>query len=101
MAVVTLHPRLEQSIADSVEQTQMGAYPVIEPQMARRILSKLKELVEDLAMRGFPPVVLCSSKIRLPFRRLTERGLPNLAVLSMNEIAPGIEVEVVGTVMLD
>ncbi len=101
IAVVTLHPRLEQSITESTEPTQMGSYPVLEPQVARQVLNKLKETVDSLTLRGFPPVVLCSSKIRLPFRRLTERFLPNLAVLSMNEIAPNVEVEVVGTVMLD
>jgi len=101
IAVVTLHPRLEQSIAESIEQTQMGSYPVLEPQVARQVLNKLKETVDNLTLRGYPPVVLCSSKIRLPFRRLTERLLPNLAVLSMNEIVPNVEVEAVGTVMLD
>jgi len=101
IAVVTLHPRLEQSVAESIEQTQMGSYPVLEPQVARQVLNKLKETVDNLALRGLPPVVLCSSKVRLPFRRLTERLLPNLAVLSMNEIAPNIEVEAVGTVMFD
>jgi len=101
ISVVTLHPKLEQAVADSTEQTQLGAYPVLEPQVARKILDKLKESVEKLTLRGLPPVVLCSSRARLPFRRLTERFLPNLAVLSLNEIAPGIEVEAVGTVMLD
>jgi flagellar biosynthesis protein FlhA len=79
----------------------LGSYPVLEPQVARQILNKLKESVENLTMRGLPPVVLCSSKVRLPFRRLTERFLPNLAVLSLNEIVSNIEVEAVGTVMLD
>lgn len=101
IAVVTLHPRLEQTVADSIEQTQMGAYPVLDPQVARQVLNKLKETVDNLTLRGFPPVVLCSSKVRLPFRRLTERFLPNLAVLSMNEIAPHVEVEAVGTVIFD
>lgn len=101
IAVITLHPKLEQTIADSIEQTQLGSYPVLEPQVARQILNKLKESVENLSMRGLPPVVLCSSRARLPFRRLTERFLPNLAVLSLNEIASNIEVEAVGTVMLD
>lgn len=101
IAVVTLHPQLEQSIAESVEQTQMGAYPVIDPQIAKQILNKLKEEVDNLTMRGALPVTLCSSKIRLPFRRLTERFLPNLTVLSINEIAPGVEVEILGTVTMD
>ncbi|HOV80419.1 MAG TPA: flagellar biosynthesis protein FlhA [Bacillota bacterium] len=101
ISVVTLHPKLEQKISDSIEQTQLGSYPVLEPQLARSILNKLKELLEKLTLQGLPPVVLCSSRVRLPFRRLAERFLPNLAVLSLNEVAPNFEVEVVGTVMTD
>ncbi|MCL2766085.1 MAG: flagellar biosynthesis protein FlhA [Peptococcaceae bacterium] len=101
IVVATLHPRLEQIVSDSIEPTQMGAYPVMEPQLARQMLQKLKEDVEFLAMRGASPVLLCSSKVRLPLRRLTERLLPQLAVLSMNEIASNVEVEVIRTVTLD
>lgn len=101
ISVLTLHPRLEQTIVDSIEQTQLGSYPVLEPGLARRILDKLKESIEKLTIIGLPPVVLCSARARLPFRRLLERYLPNVAVLSLNEIAPGIEIEAIGTVMLD
>lgn len=99
--VLTLHPQLEQTIVDSIEQTQLGSYPVLEPGTARQILNKLKESTEKLTLKGLPPVVLCSSRARLPFRRLSERFLPNVAVLSLNEIVPNIEVEAIGTVMLD
>ncbi len=101
ITVITLHPKLEQTLVDSIEQTQLGSYPVLEPLMARKILNKLKDSVENLTLRGLPPVVLCSSRARLPFKRLTERFLPNLAVLALNEIASNIEVEAVGTVMID
>lgn len=101
ISVITLHPKVEQAIADSIEQTQLGAYPVLEPRLAREILNKLKEAMEKLTLKGLPPVVLCSSRVRLPFKRFTERMLPNLAVLSLNEIAPNIEVEAVGTVIVD
>lgn len=101
ISVLTLHPRLEQTIVDSIEQTQLGSYPVLEPGLARRILDKLKESIEKLTIIGLPPVVLCSARARLPFRRLLERYLPNVAVLSLNEIAPSIEIEAIGTVMLD
>ncbi len=101
ISVITMHPKLEQMITDSIGQTQLGTYPVLEPQAAKQILNKLKESVEKLTMQGLPPVVLCSSRNRLPFKRLTERFLPNLTVLSLNEIAPSIEIEAIGTVMLD
>lgn len=101
ITVLTLHPQLEQTIVDSIEQTQLGSYPVLEPGIARQILNKLKESTEKLTLKGLPPVVLCSSRARLPFRRLSERFLPNVAVLSLNEIVSNIEVEAIGTVMLE
>ncbi|HBC91357.1 MAG TPA: flagellar biosynthesis protein FlhA [Pelotomaculum sp.] len=101
ISVITLHPKLEQTLADSIEQTQLGSYPVLEPQVARQILNKLKESLESLTLRSLPPLVLCSSRVRLPFRRFTEKYLPNLAVLSLNEITPNFEVEVVGTVIIN
>jgi flagellar biosynthesis protein FlhA len=101
ISVLTLHPKLEQTVVDSIEQTQLGSYPVLEPNIARQILNKLKEAMEKLTLKGLPPVVLCSSRARLPFRRLAERFMPNVVVLSLNEIVPNIEVEAIGTVMLD
>ena len=99
--VLTLHPKLEQAVADAVEKTQLGAYPLLEPQMTKKLLGSLRENLEGLTAKGLPPVVLTSGRVRLPFKRLTERYLPQLAVLSINEIAPGVEVEAVGTVTVD
>lgn len=101
LAVLTLHPRLEQAIADAVQQTQMGAYPVLEPGLAKRIIEKLREQAEKISLKGLTPVVLCSPRIRLPFRRLIERSLPAVAVISLNEVVPGVEVEVIGTVSVE
>jgi len=101
ITVVTLHPRLEQEITDSIQETRTGAYPVLEPQYTRRLLERLKSIVEKHALRGIIPVVLCSSRCRLPLRRLIERYLPHLVVLSLNEISPEYEVEAIGTVTLD
>lgn len=101
LTVITLHPKLEQSIQEAIQQTQFGAYPVLEPQTVRKLLEKINVVVEDVTMRGANPVLLCSPRVRLPFRRLIERYLPNLAVLSLNEIPANIEVEAIGTVSID
>lgn len=98
LTVITLHPRLEQTLADAVQDTQLGAYPVLPPDQARDIVDRLKRLVENLTAKGTPPVLLTSSRVRLPLKRLVGRFLPGLAVLSLNEILPGVEVEAVGTV---
>jgi Flagellar biosynthesis pathway, component FlhA len=96
--VITLHPKLEQLIADSLQQTQLGTYPVLEPGLARKILEKIKAAAEKMIQRTGKAVILCSPRVRLPLKRFTERSLPGLGILSLNEIVPNIEVEVVGTV---
>jgi len=50
---------------------------------------------------GHEPIALCSPNCRLLFRRLIERVIPSLVVLSHAEIAPGVEVESSGMVTSD
>lgn len=96
--VISLDPRLEQKVADSVQTTAQGAFPVMDPQTTQKIFSLLAVLADQETMQGRQPLVLTSSRIRLPFKRLTERFLPHLAVLSFNEIVPGMDVQSVGMV---
>ncbi|MGQ9712004.1 MAG: flagellar biosynthesis protein FlhA [Desulfotomaculales bacterium] len=99
LPVITLHPKLEQALADGLQETALGVYPVLEPGAVRRLLDRLREAVENANRRGVNPVVLCAGRIRLPFRRLTERSFPLLPVVALQEITPDVEVEAVGTVM--
>jgi len=96
LSVITLDPAVEKRIGDSLQQTIQGTYPIMEPETAQRILQGLSNLVEKLRRRGISPVVLTSPRIRLPFRRMVQRYVPDLAVLSLNEVLPQLEVESVG-----
>jgi flagellar biosynthesis protein FlhA len=98
LEVITLHPRLEQMIVDSLQQTQLGTYPVLEPGLARQVLEKIRTAAEKMIRRAGKAVILCSPRARLPLKRFTERSLPGLVVLSLNEVVPGVEIEVTGTV---
>ncbi|MDS1029543.1 flagellar biosynthesis protein FlhA [Bacillota bacterium LX-D] len=101
MTVITLHPKLEQEIIDSLQKTQHGSYPALSPEVTQKIFDRLASMTEQMNISGLQPIVLCSSRIRLPFRRLTERFMPSLIVLSLNELTPELDVESIGTVMLD
>lgn len=98
LQVISLDPRLEQKLADSLQSTSAGTYPVMDPQTIQKIMAELSVRAEQVMSQGRNPVVLTSARIRLPFKRLTERFLPSLVVLSFNEIVPGVEVESVGMV---
>lgn len=102
LPVITVHPRLEQLLIEAVpSQTAQGSIPVLEPRKAQRVMERVKEAMERAARRGVLPVLLCAPGARLPLRRLIERQFPQLAVLSLNEVAADIEVEAIGTVIWD
>lgn len=96
--VITVNPNLEQAIANSVEDSDQGSYLAIDPDLAQKIFDSLSQQIEKSSMYGAQPVVLTTAPVRLHFRRLTERSIPGLVVLSYNEIVPDVKVRSVGVV---
>lgn len=98
--VITLDPKVEQIILDSVQRTEHGAYLTLEPNTTNSIISSLTNQVQRLMKLGQQPIVLASPIVRLYFRRLTEQSIPGLIVLSYNELDPQLEVQSVGMVSI-
>ncbi|HEY3329913.1 MAG TPA: flagellar biosynthesis protein FlhA [Capsulimonadaceae bacterium] len=96
---ITIDPMLEQSLAEKV---QAGLNQILmEPSVTRQLIQQLTQQVERIMSLGFPPVILCMQGLRLPLRRLTERNLPQLIILSYNEIVAGTDVRAVGSLSMD
>jgi flagellar biosynthesis protein FlhA len=98
MHVLTLDPALEQHLREVVQITGNGVSLAITPMAASSLLTALRQEVQRVNEQSITPVLLCSSQIRFALRRLTERTIPSLVVLSYNEIVPKLEVQTVGTV---
>lgn len=98
--VITLDPKLEQVIMDSVQRTEHGTYLTLEPAVTNNIINNLSRQIQRLIQLGQQPIVLASPVVRLYFRRLAEQAIPGLVVLSYNELDPGIEVQSVGMVSI-
>jgi flagellar biosynthesis protein FlhA len=98
LRAISLDPTLEQEIAESVTQTHEGEYLAMEPVRAQAVVGSLSGQVEQATGMGVRPVLVCSSRIRRHLRRLVEQALPQLPVVSYNEIVPGIRVETTGVV---
>ena len=60
----------------------------------RRLLDAIDRATQILTEAGRSPVLLCTSRIRLAVRGLTERRLAQLTVLSYEEIVPSVTVNV-------
>ena len=101
LPLVTLSPRLEKMIADSVHRTDDGTYLALEPGVAQRLLGKLASCAEQFALRGQQPLVLCSTGVRGHLRRVTERFLPSLAIVAPGEIPANVKIHSLGVVSLE
>ncbi|MEE8484848.1 MAG: flagellar biosynthesis protein FlhA [Nitrospinota bacterium] len=100
LPVMTLAKETEDNVAESIKQTQHGSYLAMEPIAAQKLIDLLKKEIEKFTMLNYQPVLVTSPSIRIHLRRLTERFIPNLAILSQNEITPDANIETLGTVGL-
>lgn len=97
-SVVTLDPKVEQDIMNSVKQTEQGAYLTLEPDRAQKIISSLKKEVDKLENLGKTPIILASPIVRMYFKKLTSDYFKDLIVVSYNEIESNVELQSVGMV---
>ncbi len=98
LSVLTLDQRIERTVAESIQQTDQGMYLAIDPAYAKSIMDDLTVKIEDFKSLAAAPVLVCSAQIRSQFKKLADRFLPGLTVLSYDEIVSSAKIHIVGTV---
>lgn len=98
LKVVTLSGQVEKLIADSVHQTEHGSFLSLDPEHSQSILESIASNVEQLTLQGETPILLCSPAVRMYVRQLLDRYLPDIPVLSYNELEANVEVQSIGVV---
>jgi flagellar biosynthesis protein FlhA len=83
--------------------TRLGASVMVQPGYvglelsgsdSRMLIEAIDKALKSLALQRYQPILLCTTRIRLALRNLTERHLPQLTVLSYEEILPSVSVQV-------
>ena len=100
MQVLTFDSTVEQSFAGAVRAVEERTTLVLEPRFAEQLLRRLSEEVERMARGNLRPVLLCAPNLRRHVRRFTERLVPQLAVISLNEIPSHVSLRAFGVVKL-
>ncbi|MGZ4110830.1 MAG: flagellar biosynthesis protein FlhA [Tumebacillaceae bacterium] len=98
--VITLNPNVEKLVVENIQSSDQGAYLVLDPRISQQIYQKLAEQVQTLAAMGNAPILLTSPNIRMHIRKLIERVLPDVTVLSFNELDSTVDVQSGGVVNL-
>lgn len=99
LPVLTLDPKLEQQILDSIQPSDFGNYMTLDPRILQELMQALNKEMEKMLLKGYTPVLVCAPVVRINLKRVTERQLPQLIVLSYNELVQGVQVQAVGMVV--
>ncbi len=100
LKVITLDPQLEKTIMESIQQSEHGSYLSLDPNTTQSLLNNLSVELQKLVTIGEQPIVLTAPIVRIYFKNLSEQLIPDLVVLSYNEIEQNIEVQSVGMVKI-
>jgi flagellar biosynthesis protein FlhA len=85
--VLTIEPRLQQTLLESVRPTEHGAQLVLDPLLAEAVVTSVSERYREETARGNKPVIVAAAQIRMPLRRLLRLSVPQLPVLSYPELS--------------
>ncbi len=99
--VLTLDPQVEQDIMDSIQKTEQGSYPALEPSYVSKLVSNMKQMIEDSVVGNQAPIILTSPIVRIYFKKIIEASLPQVVVLSYNEVDTKVEIQSIGMVTVN
>lgn len=97
LKVITLEPSLEQLLLQATQGAPEGQL-AIEPGLAERLHSTLKEEAQKLEMAGQSAVLLVAPQIRAQLARLFRYSLPTLYILAYSEVPENRQISVIANV---
>ncbi len=98
MEVLTMEPGLEDTLLRSYQRAETGPTLQLEPGMYEKLVKGVQAAIEKTVFNSGQPVLLCHPLIRSLLKKQIERYVPNLMVISANEIASFARVRLVGAV---
>ncbi|HXK95346.1 MAG TPA: flagellar biosynthesis protein FlhA, partial [bacterium] len=98
LPVITLDPNIETRILEGMQRGGAAGIMATDPVFADKVISAIHQEANRAMASGYHPLVLTTPPIRAHLKRLCERSIPHLIVLSYNEIAPEVPVTRISTV---
>lgn len=96
--VITIDPKLEDAVLESVQDAGTTSYPVLEPDLYEKVSRNISDMMEKAVSMNYQPIIMCSPRVRMYVRRLVERMFPSLVVLSHSEVTQEIRIRSLGMV---
>ncbi|MCE5333020.1 MAG: flagellar biosynthesis protein FlhA [Desulfobacteraceae bacterium] len=100
-SVLSLQQSLEEKLTRGIQKSEHGSYMSLDPGFLQQFIQVTSNEVKRVVGMGHHPVLLCSPSIRRHLRRLLERFLPDVAVISHNELSNSLEIRSIGIIRMD
>ena len=98
LSVLTLSTKVEDLIRESIRKSDQGAYLAIEPNLATQILDSIGTSAEKISNEGYQPVIICSPVIRRHLQQFITQFMPQVMVISHNELTTQAKIKSLGTI---
>ena len=100
LPVILAGDDIEETIKKSLQRTEQGTFLMIDPKIGSKIVTAFTQAVERASQKNVMPAILCSPIIRRHLRKLIERSLAYVPVISQAEIPIEIKIEVLEVIRL-
>ncbi len=96
--VYRLDPEFEEMFRNSIRQSAGGAYLAMDPAMSRQVMEAARTEIGDLPPGAQRPVIVTDGEIRRFVKRLLDFAVPDVTVLSYDQLTPQINLQPLGTI---
>jgi len=98
LEVMHMQPKTEELLIRAYQKTDSGANLNLEAGFFERLVSNIQKQIEETVFSNGSPVLLCHPLVRSSFKKMVSRFIPNLTIISANEISNTAKVKFVATV---
>ena len=98
LSVLTLTTQIEDLIRESVQSTEQGSFLALDPNLGQKIIEAIHASVDKISQEGYQPIIITTPVVRRHLRKLIERFMPQVVVLSHNELTNQSKIQSLGTV---
>lgn len=96
--VLSLDPALEQIMQSGLRMNEAQTSLLVDPRISESMFASINKLAEKMMREQHQPILICSPQLRRHIRKMTERFLAHLSVLSLNEIPNDVNIVSAGIV---
>ena len=96
--VYRLDPEFEDMFRNSIRQSASGAYFSMDPASSQQLMAAARAQIGDLPPGAQRPVIVTDAEIRRFVKRLLDFAIPEITVLSYDQLTPQINLQPLGTI---